>query len=78
MRSKLFLNGVNNAGGTHLSIYFLLMRGDYDALLEWPFRFKVTFSLLDQSNQIHWRKFFWSEIKSICFQRPRLEMNEAY
>jgi hypothetical protein len=58
------------------------MRGDYDALLEWPFCFQVTFSLLDQSifknNRNHWSKFFCSDTKSICFQRPRLEMNEGY
>jgi len=82
MRSRLFLDGVNQTNKGYLSIYFILMRGDYDALLEWPFRFKVTFSLLDQStfknNRNHWSKFFWSDRESICFQRPRLEMNEGY
>ncbi len=82
MCSRLFLNGVDHARGTHWSIFFLLMRGDFDALLEWPFRFKVTFSVLDQSmsknNQIHWSKTFWSDIKSTCFRRPRSERNAAY
>lgn len=55
------------------------MRGDYDTLLEWPFRFKVIFSLLDQSTIGNdWSKFFWSDRESICFQRPQLKMNECY
>ena len=29
------------------------MRGQYDALLRWPFRQKVTFMLLDQDNVEH-------------------------
>jgi TNF receptor-associated factor 2 len=82
MCSRLFLNGINDARGTHVSIYFILMRGEYDALLRWPFAFKVSFILLDQStsndNQCHISTFFWSNIRSNCFQRPRLEMNEAY
>lgn len=82
MRLRLFLDGVNLATRGYLSIYFLLMRGDYDALLEWPFCFKVTLSLLDQSivknNQNHWSQFFSPDRQSICFQRPRLEMNECY
>ncbi len=82
MCSRLFLNGVNDACGTHISIFFILMRGEYDAILKWPFVFKVSFTLLDQStsddNQYHFSDCFWSDIRSNCFQRPRSEMNEAY
>jgi hypothetical protein len=82
MCSRLFLNGINHARGTHLSLYFILMRGEYDSLLKWPFHFKVKFSLLDQSstkdNQHHFSEYFWSDTSSTCFQRPQLEMNEAY
>jgi len=27
--------------GTHVSLFFVVMKGDYDALLPWPFRHKV-------------------------------------
>jgi len=27
--------------GTHVSLFFVVMRGAYDALLKWPFRQKV-------------------------------------
>ena len=31
-----------------LSIYVTIMKGEYDAILPWPFRKKVTFTLIDQ------------------------------
>ncbi|XP_077987073.1 TNF receptor-associated factor 1-like [Glandiceps talaboti] len=33
-----------------MSIYLVVMQGDYDDLLEWPFTQKVTFTLIDQEN----------------------------
>ena len=82
MRCRLFFNGVNGAWNSYLSIFFLLMRGEYDAILHWPFTFKATFTLIDQSksedNQHHISASFWSNRQSGCFQRPHLEMNDAY
>jgi hypothetical protein len=58
------------------------MKGDFDALLAWPFRHKVTFVLLDQCSSDEHRldvsQFFWPDTSLECFQRPRLTMNEAY
>ena len=82
MRGRLFLNGVAGARDTHLSIYFILMSGEYDSLLQWPFSYRVNLTLLDQSmpedSRSHLRRFFWPEVSSTCFQRPRSDMNEAY
>ncbi|CAF1382364.1 unnamed protein product [Adineta steineri] len=78
MCSRLFLNGINDARNTHMSIYFILMLNEYDAILEWPFHYKVKFSLINKDNQHHFVNFFWPDINSICFQRPRLQMNEGY
>ena len=41
-------NGCSTGKGTHLSIYFFIMRGENDATLEWPFQKKVCFRLIDQ------------------------------
>ncbi|KFV69530.1 TNF receptor-associated factor 4, partial [Dryobates pubescens] len=35
---------------SHLSVYIRVLPGEYDNLLEWPFSYRVTFSLLDQSD----------------------------
>lgn len=82
MRARLFLNGINPRHQGYFSIYFLLMQGDYDALLQWPFPFRISFTLLDQSTPVEKAndlcKFFCPDRQSICFQRPQLEMNDAY
>lgn len=41
-------NGFRESIGTHLSIYFKVMRGRYDDSLTWPFSHVVRISLIDQ------------------------------
>jgi hypothetical protein len=54
------------------------MRGDYDSILVFPFNFKVTFCLFDQTaNQRHIIDSFRPDPKSNSFQRPRSDMNIA-
>ncbi|KAJ8276031.1 hypothetical protein COCON_G00077830 [Conger conger] len=50
LQVSAFLNGNGSGEGTHLSIYIRVLPGEYDSLLEWPFSYKVTFSILDQSD----------------------------
>lgn len=40
--------GTNDGRGTHLSVFFCLMCGDFDDDLGWPFRGIVSFQLLNQ------------------------------
>ena len=54
------------------------MRGEYDQLLKWPFRHKVTLMLLDQTgNSKHIVDSFQPDPTSTSFQRPVREMNIA-
>ena len=54
------------------------MKGDYDALLEWPFRQKVTFQILDQeTGRNHLTDSFRPDPNSSSFKRPTSEMNIA-
>ncbi|CAF1501100.1 unnamed protein product [Rotaria sordida] len=78
MRLRLYLTGDGNARRTHISLFFVLMRGEYDAILEFPFSFKITFCLLDQTfQQRHIIDSFRPDVKSSSFQRPRSDMNVA-
>jgi hypothetical protein len=78
MRARLYLQGDGNARRTHMSLFFVLMRGDHDAILKFPFHFKVTFCLYEQTNQQrHIIDSFRPDIKSTSFQRPRSDMNIA-
>ena len=74
---RVYLNGDGMGKGTHISLFFVVMQGEYDALLRWPFRQKVTLFLLDQGNQEHKIDSFRPDISSSSFQRPRNHMNVA-
>jgi len=77
MCARIYLNGDGMGRGTHISVFFVVMRGQYDALLRWPFRQKVTFMLLDQDNVEHVIDAFRPDPSSSSFQRPRRETNIA-
>uniref|UniRef100_A0A672V7H7 TNF receptor-associated factor n=1 Tax=Strigops habroptila TaxID=2489341 RepID=A0A672V7H7_STRHB len=74
---RVYLNGDGTGKGTHMSLFFVVMKGDYDALLPWPFRNKVTFMLLDQNNREHIIDAFRPDLTSASFQRPVNDMNIA-
>ena len=77
MCARIYLNGDGIGKGTHFSIFFVVMRGEYDAILRWPFRQKVTFMLLDQDNVEHVVDAFRPDPSSSSFQRPKRDMNIA-
>ena len=77
MCARTYLNGDGMGRGTHISVFFVVMRGQYDALLRWPFRQKVTFMLMDQDNVEHVIDAFRPDPSSSSFQRPRRETNIA-
>ena len=77
MCARIYLNGDGMGRGTHISVFFVVMRGQYDALLRWPFRQKVTFMLMDQDNVEHVIDAFRPDPSSSSFQRPRRETNIA-
>ncbi|CAF3845972.1 unnamed protein product [Rotaria sordida] len=78
MRARLYINGDGNARRTHMSLFFVLMRSLNDPILKFPFAYKVTFCMYDQTpEQRHIIDSFRPDIRSNSFQRPRSEMNIA-
>ncbi|CAF3915268.1 unnamed protein product [Rotaria sp. Silwood1] len=78
MRARLYLNGDGNARRTHMSLFFVLMRSLNDPILKFPFNYKVTFCMYDQTPaQRHIIDSFRPDIRSNSFQRPRSDMNIA-
>ena len=75
MCAKIYMNGDGFGKGSHLSLFFVVMRGDYDALQTWPFQKKITMKLLDQGNGDHMVEAFHSDPQSSSFQRPESDMN---
>uniref|UniRef100_A0A8C0G245 TNF receptor-associated factor n=1 Tax=Chelonoidis abingdonii TaxID=106734 RepID=A0A8C0G245_CHEAB len=74
---RIYLNGDGTGKGTHVSLFFVVMKGEYDALLPWPFKHKVTFMMLDQNNREHVIDAFRPDLTSASFQRPVSDMNVA-
>ncbi|CAF1028650.1 unnamed protein product [Brachionus calyciflorus] len=80
MCSRIYLNGDGNGRNTHLSLFFVILRGENDALLRWPFRQKVTFILIDQSlseSRENVIDAFRPDPNSSSFKRPTSDMNIA-
>ncbi|XP_069118462.1 TNF receptor-associated factor 3-like [Argopecten irradians] len=78
MCARVYLHGDGSGKGTHLSFFFVVMKGDHDELLLWPFSQQVTMLLLDQSGTGQdIRETFTPSHTGSSFQRPRTEMNMA-
>ena len=80
-KCKLSLNANGHGSGknTHLSVYLIIMPGEYDAMLTWPFHKYVTFTLVDQQENPNDRKnivkSFTSDTTLKNFKRPVTEEN---
>lgn len=78
MCARVYLNGDGMGQGTHLSLFFVVMKGEYDALLKWPFRQRVSLMLLDQTTgSRNMVDTFRPDPSSSSFQKPVNDMNIA-
>ena len=79
-KSKLSINpnGVGQGKNSQLSAFLIIMKGEYDATLTWPFQKMVTLTLVDQHENANDREniveSFISE-KCASFERPVTEEN---
>ncbi|XP_070532384.1 TNF receptor-associated factor 2-like [Ptychodera flava] len=77
MCARIYLNGDGMGKGNHVSLFFVVMKGEFDAILRWPFRQKVTFMWIDQNNREHMIDAFRPDPNSSSFKRPTGDMNIA-
>lgn len=80
MKLAMYPNGTKEAKNAHISLYIALMKGHYDAILPWPFHYKVTLTVIDQNPDLTQRQNF---VKSFVpdpswksMQRPASAENE--
>ncbi len=74
---RAYLNGDGMGYKTHLSLFFVVMKGEFDALLKWPFDYKVSLILVDQNHRKHIVQTFKPTPESNSFQRPVSDTNVA-
>jgi TNF receptor-associated factor 2/TNF receptor-associated factor 3 len=75
---RTYLNGDGIGKGTHMSVFFVLMRSEHDSLLCYPFKQSVRFTLINQGNpSANTTEAFIPDLTSPSFQRPEKDMNVA-
>ncbi|XP_078350481.1 TNF receptor-associated factor 4-like isoform X4 [Oculina patagonica] len=81
LKVKLFPNGDESGKNTHLSVVFVVMKGAFDAILPWPFKKKVKFTLIDQQEDSVERENVDYEFipgnYPACFARPTQEKGNS-
>ena len=74
---RLYIMGDGIGKGTHLSLFFVVMRGEFDNILQWPFTHKVTFKLINQAGGRDIVDTFQPDPMSTSFRKPKSDMNIA-
>ena len=76
--TRLYLQGDGMGRSTHVSLFFVLMKSEYDQLLTWPMHKRITFELINhEKEEESIIESFVSNPRSSSFQRPRNNMNVA-
>ena len=68
-------DGIGRA--THMSLFFVVMKGEFDDLLQWPFTHVVTFKLFNLTGGRDVTDQITPDPLSRCFQKPTTDMNVA-
>ena len=74
---RLYIMGDGIGKGTHLSLFFVVMHGEFDNILQWPFTHKVTFKLINQAGGRDIVDTFQPDPTSSSFRKPKSDMNIA-
>ena len=74
---RLYILGDGIGKNTHMSLFFIIMKGEFDNILQWPFTSKVTFKLINQTGNRDIIDTFQPDPMSSSFQKPKSDMNIA-
>ena len=75
MCMRMFPLGNGLGRGTHMSVYFVLLKGEYDNLLKWPFTYMVTLTLLNQAGGREVTDKIKPDPLGRSFQKPTTQLN---
>ena len=74
---RLYIMGDGIGKNTHMSLFFVMMRGEFDNILPWPFTQRVTFRLINQGKGRDVVDTFQPDPLSSSFKKPKSDMNIA-
>ena len=50
---RIFPRGIDGRDGRHIGLFVGIMQGEYDTVLDWPFRGRISLTIKDQSTDVH-------------------------
>jgi len=74
---RLYILGDGIGKGSYMSLFFVLMKGEFDNIMQWPFTHKVTFKLINQGPGRDVVDTFQPDPMSSSFRKPKSDMNIA-
>ena len=74
---RVYLDGDGSGKGRYISYFLTIMKGEYDALLEWPFQLTVTLTMINQKGNSNIVQSFKPNPNSASFHQPKADMNVA-
>lgn len=69
----IYPNGDGTGKNTHLSVFIKVIKGEYDAILPWPFKKKVKLELIDQQEDPAQQENVTEEIRWLDLRYLTLE-----
>ena len=74
---RLYMLGDGIGKGTHMSLFFVVMKGEFDNFLQWPFTHKVTFKLINKRGGCDVVESIHPDLSNSSFHQPKSDMNVA-
>ena len=74
---RFYPNGDGIGKGESASLFLVVMKGENDDRLPWPFQQKVTFDVMGEGGQVLYRDSFRTDPDSSSFAKPVRTMNRA-
>ena len=82
LKLRIYPNGCGSYSNTHLSVFIVVMKGEYDDALAWPFSKRVRVTLIDQQDDEDKREnissFITPELNPAHFFRPKEKENKGW
>ncbi|KAK3597827.1 hypothetical protein CHS0354_029393 [Potamilus streckersoni] len=76
VRVKIYLNGDEIGGERCMTVFFVIMKGVYDADLIWPFDGIVVLEIFNkETSEFEMVDSFVSDPASVCFKKPSTNRN---
>lgn len=68
--ARIYFNGHEEFQGTHISFYIIILKGEFDNILTWPFNQEIKVQLLCQNSREFYEKIITPDLQSSSSMKP--------